>query len=87
MGEIFLLCAGAYTVFFPEVRGVRFFIYDKYSQKLFVFNYLIGVQKFPVPDFIHNNRNNIDIKYSSNGFNPYIIVADDVSFLGFLTLF
>ena len=46
----------------------------------------LGVQNCLVPDFVHNNRNNIDIKFSSNGFNPYITVADDVSSLGFLTL-
>ena len=49
-------------------------------------NYLSGVQNCPVPDFVHNNRNNLDIKFSSNDFNPYITVADDVSSLGFLTL-
>ena len=49
-------------------------------------NYLFSVQNCPAPDFVHNNRNNIDIKFPSNGFNPYITVADDVSSLGFLTL-
>ena len=52
-----------------------------------MFNYLFSVQNCPAPDYtIHNNRNNIDIKFPANGFNPYITVADDVSSLGFLTL-
>ena len=51
-----------------------------------MFNYLFSVQNCPAPDYVHNIRNNIDIKFPSNGFNPYIIVADDVSSLGFLTL-
>ena len=49
-------------------------------------NYLFSVQNCPAPDYVHNIRNNIDIKFPSNGFNPYITVADDVSSLGFLTL-
>ena len=48
-------------------------------------NYLFSVQNCPVPDFVHNNRSNIDIKLSLDVFNPYITVADDVSSLGFLT--
>ena len=55
-------------------------------QSLFFVQLPINVQNCPVPEFVHNNSYNIDIKYSSNGFNPYITVADDVSSLGFLIL-
>ena len=43
-----------------------------------MFNYLLSIQNCPVPNFEHNNRENIDEKISSDGFNSYISEADDV---------
>ena len=45
----------------------------------FVFNDLFSVQNCPMPDFVHNYRKNIDIKFSSNRVNLCITVADDAS--------
>ena len=44
-----------------------------------IFNYLLSL----VPALVQTSRNNIDIKFPSKGFNPYISVAYDVSSLPF----